>query len=99
MRVLGWPVAKMYFDLGRFQQAEEQLLLSFAGATKHKGAHWVMARKFAIFSSRILADVYRNQNQPDDEARYREIARRYREELRPEENEDVINQSTFSDPS
>jgi tetratricopeptide (TPR) repeat protein len=92
-------LGKMYFDLGKFQQAEEHLLLALAGATKHKGAHWIMAQKLAIVSARIMAEVYRKQNKPDEEARYREIARRHREELRPAEKQDLIDQSTFADPS
>lgn len=92
-------LGKMYFDLGKFQQAEEQLLLALAGAIKHKGAHWVMARRFAVASARIMADVYKKQNKPVEEARYREIARRHWEELRSRESEDFIDQSTFSDPA
>jgi tetratricopeptide (TPR) repeat protein len=90
-------LGKMYFDLGKFQKAEGQLKLALAGATKHKGAHWVLARRLAVSSARILADAFRKQNKPDEEARYRDIAQRHREELRPTEN--VIDQSTFQDPS
>jgi hypothetical protein len=75
-----------YFRLGKFREAEEQLLLGFARSEKHRAPYWAFARSMARSCARMLADIYQKQQKPEDEARYREIARRITEELRPPES-------------
>ena len=79
--VVAWTLllGKMYFDLGKYPQAEEQLLVALAGAVRDRPIYWKMGHKIAATTARLLADICQKEGKSSDADRYREIARRHRE--------------------
>lgn len=82
-------LGKMYFDLGKYPQAEEKLLLALATAEKPRPTYGITAHQIAASAARLLAGMYQAQNNGVEAVRYSEVWGKHKDAAKQSPSQEV----------